>query len=200
MPSPTAPFHHKSLNCIYTNLDGISNKKAHLSNCILDSIPDIVCLTETKTSSEEASDHLYDTENFVIYRKDRLNQRAPGGGVCILINKALISTDLYITELNDHKFEEAVWCEIKCKGKPIIVGTIYRTPSSNRDNNNLLLDIMKVCDTYSSYAQILICGDFNYGAIEWENNSVDTEGQHVVDARNFLDIYNDLHFHQHVDE
>ena len=59
---------------------------------------------------------------------------------------------------------------------------------------------MKVCDTYSNHAQILICGDFNYGAIEWENNSVDTEGQHVVDARNFLDIYNDLHFHQHVDE
>ena len=90
--------------------------------------------------------------------------------------------------MNDHHFEEAIWCEIKCEGKPIIVGTIYRTPSSSRENNNLLLDIIKVCDSYSDRAQILLCGDFNYGAIDWDNNCVDSSGQHVVDARNFLDI------------
>jgi len=92
-----------------------------------------------------------------------------------------------------------VWCEIKCEGKPI-VGVVYRTPSSNRENNDLLLDLFTVCDTYSDKAQILVCGDFNYGAIDWENNCVDSEGQHLVDARKFLDMYNNLYFHQHVDE
>ena len=46
----------------------------------------------------------------------------------------------------------------------------------------------------------LRCGDFIYGAIEWYFNSVDCESQHVVDARKFLDMYNDLHFHQHLDQ
>ena len=67
-----------------------------------------MCLTETKLSSEDANDHFYDTDNFVVYRKDRLIQRAPGGGVCILVRKVLISSDLCITELNDHHLEEAV--------------------------------------------------------------------------------------------
>ena len=178
----------------------LATKRQLLNTLFFDENPDVVSLTETKTSSDEPNDHLYDTEKFVVYRKDRANQRAPGGGVCILVNKDLISSDLYIKELNDHHYEDSVWCEIKCEGKPIIIGTVYRTPSSPRENNNLLLDIFNVCDKYSNNAQIVICGDFNYGAIEWEFNNVDSGGQHVVDARNFLDMYNDLHFHQHVNE
>ena len=45
-------------------------------------------------------------------------------------------------DLNNHRFEEAVWCQIKCEGKPIIVGTVYRTPKSCKENNDLLLDIL----------------------------------------------------------
>ena len=64
----------KNLKLIYTNLDGISNKRAELSNLIYTHKPDIICLSETKTSSEDANDHFYDTENYAIFRKDRLNQ------------------------------------------------------------------------------------------------------------------------------
>ena len=93
-----------------------------------------------------------------------------------------------------------MWCEIKCEGRPIIVGTVYRAPNSNSENNKLLLDLFSVCDKYSNRAQIIICGDFNYGAIDWESNCVDREGQHVSAASNFLDKYNDLFLHQHIDQ
>ena len=162
--------------------------------------PDIVCLTETKTSVDDANDHVYDCENFVVYRKDRLNQRAPGGGVSILVSKKFCSSDLDIMELNNHHFEDSVWCEIKCEGRPIIVGTVYRAPRSTNENNDLLLDLFSVCDRYSGRAQIIVCGDFNYGAIDWENNCVDSEGQHLAAATKFLDKYNDLYFYQHVDQ
>ena len=76
-----------------------------------------MCLTETKTSVDDANDHVYDCENFVVYRKDRLNQRAPGGGVSILVSKKFCSSDLDIMELNNHHFEDSVWCEIKCDRK-----------------------------------------------------------------------------------
>ena len=118
----------------------------------------------------------------------------------ILVRKGLIVFDFNVTVLNNHHYEDSVWCEIKCEGKPIIVRVVYRTPSSNNENNNLLLDLFSVCDTYSDKAQILVCGDFNYGAIDWENNCVDTLGQNVGNARKFLDMYNDLFYHQHVDE
>ena len=191
----------KNLKLIYTNLDGISNKRAELSNLIYTQKPDIICLSETKTSSEDANDHFYDTDNFVIFRKDRSNQTVTsrGGGVTILVKKSLKASELDVTILNNHKFEESIWCEIKCGGKPIVIGTVYRKPSSNNENNDLLLDLFSVCDTFSKKSQIFICGDFNYGAIDWENNVVDSDGQHVPEARIFLDMYNDHHFHQHVD-
>ena len=199
MPSPVV-VKHRTLNFVYTNLDGISNKTSEFSNIVSNLKPDVICLTETKTSVDDANDHLYDCEQYDVFRKDRLVQRAPGGGVSILVNKDLIASDLNVSVLNNHLFEDSVWCEIKCEGKPIIVGVVYRTPSSSRENNDFLLDLFTVCDTYSDKAQILVCGDFNYGAIDWENSCVVSEGQHVVDARKFLDMYNDLFFHQHVDE
>ena len=76
--------------------------------------------------------------------------------------------------LNDHHFEESVWCEMKCEGNNLVIGTIYRTPSSSRENNNLLLDVFNVCENYSVNTQILLCGDFNYRAIDWDSNYVDT--------------------------
>ena len=199
-PSPSKINHRKSLKCVYTNLDGIGNKKADLEKLSYEQNPDIICLTETKTSSEQASDHLYDCVKYEVFRKDRINQRAPGGGVCILVNKDLNVSDVNMQILNDHHFEESVWCEMKCEGNNLVIGTIYRTPSSSRENNNLLLDVFNVCENYSVNTQILLCRDFNYGAINWDSNYVDPEGQHVVDARNFLDKCNDLYFHQHVDQ
>ena len=86
MSSPVVA-EHRTLNCIYTNLDGISNKKSELENIIFNEKPDIICLTETKTSENDASDHTYDCENFEVFRKDRLIQRAPGGGVTILVRE-----------------------------------------------------------------------------------------------------------------
>ena len=199
MPSPNI-VKHRTLNIVYTNLDGISNKTGELSNIVHSYKPDIICLTETKTSASDANDHLYDCEHFEVFRKDRVIQRAPGGGVSILVNKKFNVSDFNVSVLNDHHFEDSVWCEIKCEGKPIIVGVVYRTPSSSRENNDLLLDLFTVCEKYSDKAQILVCGDFNYGAIDWEHNYVESEGQHLVDARKFLDTYNDLYFHQHVEE
>ena len=77
---------HRTLKFIYTNLDGISNKKSELSSIVFNEKPDIICLTETKTSEKGANDHTYDCENYEVIRKDRLIQRTPGGGVSILVS------------------------------------------------------------------------------------------------------------------
>ena len=130
LPSPN--YNVRSLKFISTNLDGISNKRAELSNLIYTHKPDIICLTETKTSPKDANDHFYDTDFFEIFRKDRSNVETRGGGVTILVRKSLNVSDLSVNILNNHEFEESIWCEIKCGGKPIIVGTVYRPENSSK--------------------------------------------------------------------
>ena len=129
-----------------------------------------------------------------IYRKDRANQAAPGGGVAILVKDSLVSNDDKVQFLNNHAYSEAVWCEVKMGEKFVLVGSIYRPPSTSGEVNSLLHDLIKIADNHSKYSQVLLCGDFNFGGISWENNDVDHGEHHMVDSRAFLDVSNDSFF------
>ena len=160
--------------------------------------PSIVSLTETKLNSEIKNEEVFDVNDYEVFRSDRVVQKAPGGGVAILVKRSLISGDDKVRFLNNHEYEGAVWCEIKLNDNKFLVGTIYRVPTSSHEVNLLLCDLLKLSDNYHKEAQVLICGDFDFSEIDWESNSVLSEGQHVVDARNFLDIINDCFLYQHV--
>ena len=41
----------------------------------------------------------------------------------------------------------------------VLVGSIYRAPSSNREANNLLCDLIRLTENYDKESQVLICGD-----------------------------------------
>ena len=158
--------------------------------------PDVVCLTETKLNSHLDSE-IIDIGKYTVFRKDRANQLAPGGGVVILVNKNLISSDSEVTFLNNHAYDESVWCELIFQNKKVLIGTIYRPPASVREKNDLLCDLIRVSGDYNNESQVLLCGDFNFKEINWETNEVALTGQ-AVDARNFLDSVNDVFLQQHV--
>ena len=92
----------------------------------------------------------------------------------------------------DNKFCDSVWCMVTCnKNLPILIGCIYRSPSSSRtsdDNLNSLLSNM--CESYS---KCIIVGDFNYPKIDWDLYSGSS------DAVLFLDTLNDCSLTQMVD-
>ena len=90
------------------------------------------------------------------------------------------------------KFNESCWCEISLKGEDrLLVGCVYRSPNSSTSNNfNLMQDLKKV--SKKSYSHILICGDFNYPGINWENGHC--SGQVKIFSEGIRDSY----FHQHV--
>ena len=158
--------------------------------------PDIVCLTETKLN-DQLNSEVFDVENYDVFRKDRLNQAAPGGGVVVLVNKELVSSSNKVNFLNSHAYDEAVWCEVKVQNKCVLVGTIYRPPASVREKNDLICDLIRLSGDYNNESQVFICGDFNFKEIDWENNAISGVGQ-SVDARNFLDSVNDVFLQQHV--
>ena len=100
--------------------------------------------------------------------------------------------------LNDFNFNESIWCEIYSGRDKLLLGCVYRPPSSGQVNNSRLVDLIRLVDGYIGDGKMLICGDFNYGAISWSSNNVDTQGQHTVAARCFLDVINDCYMIQNV--
>lgn len=198
-PNPERQPLKPSLKCLYTNLDGIGNKTGELEDLLSQENPDLVFLTETKCNSELLSVNLFDVNKYSVIRKDRETQNAPGGGVALLVNKELIVEEASVSDLVNHGAQETVWCEISNKvGKNIVLGSIYRPPSSSEENNGRLCDLIRLSETSTQGKQILVCGDFNYGAIKWEDNIVEPGSYNRRQAENFLEAVNDNFWHQHV--
>ena len=77
--------------------------------------PDIVCLSQTKLKNHILNTEIFDVSNYVVFRKDRNEQVAPGGGVAILVKKGVLASDSGVHFLNNHLYNESVWCELKFK-------------------------------------------------------------------------------------
>ena len=94
-----------------------------------------------------------------------------GGGVIIIYtaNHLLVSK---IDTASD--FEVSLWCDIRIyKKNNIVVGGIYRSPSSSPENNMLLLLIELLKEILlTKHDHIIKAGDFNLKQNNWANRSV----------------------------
>ena len=140
------------LKCMYTNLDGINNKVDELQSVIGRENPDLICLTETKANDSILSSNVFDMSRFKVYRKDRptpVGAGTWGGGVAILVRADVVSDDVYVDLLNKHRAEEGVWCEVALRGgKKLILGSVYRAPSSTHDKQRTDLRTNEVRATF----------------------------------------------------
>jgi len=182
----------KNSCCYYTNARSILNKKEELQQIIKSYQPFIIGLTETWLKSDVLDNELdYDLYN--IFRHDR--DESMGGGVMLMIDKnwpALESVD--ITENN--YFKDMIWCQITVNNnESLLVGCLYRTPSSGDNENQLLKEVLcSVTDIKCDH--ILITGDFNLPNIDWLKN-VASCGEKAVDSQ-MLKAFNDCFLTQHV--
>ena len=94
----------------------------------------------------------------------------------------------------DSNCVEHLWIKITLKGlHSLLVGCIYRSPSSNPHHST-----SELCDLLTSlngYSHILICGNFNYPNINWSSLSCTTSY-----SQDFLDSIHDSYLFQHVTE
>ena len=101
---------------MYTNVDGIGNKLTEFNTFVRASKPSVICLTENKMNSDVLAGEYIDLETYQVFRKDRKNQNAPGGGVLIMVRRTLLSFDDKVNFLNNHQYKESMWCEIRLGG------------------------------------------------------------------------------------
>ena len=72
-------------------------------------------------------------------------------------------------KLNNIAFQEACWCYVTLKqGDKLLIGAIYRSPSSTMPNTNRLIELIN-STAQENLQYILIVGDFNFPSINWSN-------------------------------
>ena len=158
--------------------------------------PHIVFLTETKLHREILSQEVFPVASYEIYRRDRDSINV-GGGVVILVRKDIRSSSVHSNLIIDGC--ESICCEIRAGSSKILVCCMYRPPyyDQNPDLNSLFYDQFRNFANFQA-DQILICGDFNFGNIDWKLHFVNASVQ--SDAQAFYNLTQDSFLHQHVEE
>ena len=91
--------------------------------------------------------------------------------------------------------EPAVWCDVQLKGRDsLLVGVVYRSPSSTDDMNKKLIAMMSEAVSRKN-SHLLVMGDY-YPGIDW--TSMTASGS--VQEQEFMDSYGDWFLTQHAEE
>ena len=185
---------------MYSNVDGLTNKKLELKDIIQERNPDIVCITETKLKSETTIEAL-GLDDYNVWRRERTNKN--GGGVMIMTKKELTVLEI---ELKPTTYAEVIAIEIKNKTRGIIVATTYHAPKTDSwskeehqqlslDTQATLTDLLRKMENKSQ--DIILAGDFN-SEVNWETLEAKS---HTHDwNENLLNVITDHCLHQHINE
>jgi exonuclease III len=171
---------------MYTNLDSYNNKRSELLVRIAQHQPDVIGLTEI--TPKHATWKLLMEDMMIQGYTAYVNFE--GGGVALYIRDEIRPEEIKHATL----YSPAVWSSITLKNQDkLLIGVIYRSPSStDLDNTNLLAMITEMVNEQSSH--LMIMGDFNYPGIDWEKAV--SSGSAV--EQGFLDTYRDCFLWQHV--
>ena len=100
------------------------------------------------------------------------------------------------TDFNDH-----IWVDISLTdGESLLCGCIYRSPSREKEatvkSTNKVYDLLlKAVERRNTY--LLLCGDFNYREVEWENESLEERDGHLS---SFITTIQECFLHKHATE
>ena len=99
-------------------------------------------------------------------------------------------------KLNEAGVDNSIWCTIPLSNTDkLLVGVVYRAPSSPHDNNQRLLTIINNLNNIN-VSHILLMGDFNFPSIDW-SECICLSGESSL-AFSFLDAVQDSFLTQHV--
>ena len=170
---------------MYTNVDGILNKRLELLTRIQDEKPDIVGITEISPKNGKTIEAPeINIRGYVIFYD--LASR----GMCLYIKEELNPLQV------NFNLQQGVFCSIRLRGNDkLLVGCIYRSPNNSPEQNTDLNNLITAASDFKSSHMILM-GDFNYPQIHW--NSQVCKSSVNSDVFKFLETTRDCFLHQHV--
>ena len=132
----------------YTNADTLTSEKMNELKTRIDiEHPDVICITEAypKNCIYTPQDAFFEIEGYNPPLKTEY--APPNRGILIYTANHILGSHI----LPNTQFNESLWCNIKLNSSKnnIIIGTIYRSPSSTCGNNELLIDLLNEIDFHT---------------------------------------------------
>ena len=165
--------------------------------------PDIILLTEVipKGQKNPIATSLLELDGYSYHANFNPDDENLGllgiRGVMIYFKQSLHVSEV---EINVDGFNDHIWIEISNRGKSLLCGCIYRSPSdidkaASVESTNKLNKLIKIACNMNS--DIVIAGDFNYKEINWIHDYAPPNKQHLID---FIQNLQDCFLYQHVTE
>ena len=149
--------------------------------------PGIVGVTET-WGKERLEEKDFELKDYTQYRNDRSDVY---GGTILYVKQEI--EQRVCRPLNTPGFDNSAWCWIVEKGgKKTLVGSVYRSPNSSEENDNLLLDKLLLANEIAGDNRVLIMGDFNLPNIDWVDKDL-RRGARRAEVQ-MLEVINDWFF------
>ena len=182
---------------MYSNVDQLLNKIEELRFIATVDQPDIIFLTEVipkaqKNPIHESLMNISGYDKYLNFNLEDSNLGSSGKrGVAIYIKESLSSTKIVLGT----KYADQIWIEVKLRNNDkLLCGCVYRSPSqqTTKETTTKVCEIIQ--EAYSKNKdRLIICGDFNYPDIDWENEFVTNES-----IKPFIESVQNCHLFQHV--
>ena len=182
------------ISVIHSNCQSAINKRSEIMNLVDEQKPHVLALTEFGASGLVTDSEL-GIEGYTLYRNDHSDGKGgPGKGAALYVKNTLNHSA--VPTIDNLEFDCSAWTIIKLnKNESLLIGVVYRSPSSAMENNENLLKLMQAAMA-TNCQYINICGDFNLPMVDWSiNRSLEAEGSY---SSEFLNLAEELSLFQHV--
>ena len=165
----------RSLTCLYTNAGTLSNKMDRLAAIVHDENQMVIGITEINpTRGAKMTEQRLHIANYKVFIATPNDRR----GACLYIHESL---EARLVDLNARVgFHESVWVEVDLEDSLLLVGCIYRSPKSQKQNNDCLRKLM--AKTKGHWSRVLVMGDFNYPELNWTDDGNENAHGMAADA------------------
>ena len=161
-----------SLTHLTINAQSLQYKMNELREIAFQHKPQVIAVTES-WGRPDIDDITFKIDGYIMYRSDKINRASSdAGGTLLYVTDKLGQRECkpLKTPENGIPFDSSTWCWVTpTKGKKVLVGCIYRSPSSLIMNNDKLLKLMDQANEIAGNSRLLILGDFNIPNIDWIN-------------------------------
>ena len=181
----------------YSNVDVFSHDKLNeLKYRLKESqvSPHIIALQEVRPKNFRFQRMLveYSLDGYEIVEKNVTHDRE-GRGMLVYVRKDMAYTEVTM----EQKYCEYICIELKGLDEKILITSVYRSPSSDMDANDKLLNLIQELNNHRAKHKIIL-GDFNLPDINWENCTT-TAGSNSMQFK-FIETTRDCYLTQHITE
>ena len=179
----------------FTNADGILNKLPELQNYLKSRKPDVFAIVESNCT-DSIPDSLLCAPGYKILRLDNSNERR--GGILAFVRDDLEVKQCHELARHCSLFKESSWSWVyMSKTTRLLLGILYRKPSSCRVNDEKMIKLLEKAATLTN--NLVVCGDFNLPDISWTDSTAKNKHNEGYNTPvEMLNVTQTHGLHQHV--